>query len=53
MREFEWVAFKVRVLDTANSKAEAIAKERLFVHLFEANDPNFGYNDPSLYKAAA
>jgi len=42
-------SFNLRILDIAHGQREAIIKERLYVHLFESNDPRFGYNNPNQF----
>jgi hypothetical protein len=50
IRRFGRQAFTSRALDEAEGQREAALKERLFVHLLEANDPLYGYNSPKIYK---
>ena len=40
--------FKIKVLAEV-PKRDAGGMERLFIHLLEANDPQFGYNSPKVY----
>jgi GIY-YIG catalytic domain len=41
--------FTFRVLAECKGKREAELYERLFIHLLESNDPQFGYNSPRIY----
>lgn len=49
IRQFGLTSFDFRIIDKANSEGEARAKERLYIHLLEANIPEFGYNNPTLF----
>jgi len=48
--EFGAAIFTIRLLDTAANSLEAAKRERLYTHLLESNDPQFGYNSPKIYR---
>src|ERR1700747_3644112 len=49
IRRLGWNCWSERVVEGAKTKKEGRLRERFWVHLLEANEPQFGYNSPTIY----